>query len=149
MDNPPPRKKDIWDYLFWPVLFAGIGWMIYTHGTRWEFGRYGMPRPLVAEDGWHYLDGAEVDGISLSLYRAGRHEEVMLALVLFMAVMFAGLLHIHYRLACQDGLRSMWEFVDEKAKQAEAEGRLQDAIDLLEWYAREADKLHPPERKTP
>lgn len=50
------------------------------YGSRWVFGRFGIPRTLVGPDGWTYADGSPLDPITASLIRSGREEEVMLFL---------------------------------------------------------------------
>ena len=76
-------------------FFAHFGWlfilglMIYhasQFGTRWEFGRYGMPRTLVDASGLAHPDGTPIDSITLMTIRAGIEEEVMLVICIFLAV---------------------------------------------------------------
>ena len=57
------------------------------YGTRWEFGRYGLPRPLVSADGQTYLDGWPVDPITAAQIRAGVEEEVMLFIAAILVVL--------------------------------------------------------------
>src|ERR1700722_13707112 len=62
---------------------------LWGHGKRWEFGRYMMPRSLVAPDGFHYQNGQEIDPLTLAAVRADREEESMLALASVVAILLA------------------------------------------------------------
>jgi len=50
-------------------------------GTHWEFGRYGMPRTLVSDDGRHDRGGWELNPMQLAMIERDIEEEVMLGLV--------------------------------------------------------------------
>lgn len=47
-------------------------------GTRWEFGRYGMPHTLVDASGFARPDGTPLDSLTLMLVRSGIEEEAEL-----------------------------------------------------------------------
>ena len=66
-------KIVIW--LGWLLLAFVVVSFLAKYKSHWEFGRYGMPRSLVAADGEHYLDGDDIDPISLGIARTGREEE--------------------------------------------------------------------------
>lgn len=50
------------------------------YGSRWEFGRYGMPRSILTAEGLH-PDGTEPDPINAALVRADVQEEALLAML--------------------------------------------------------------------
>ena len=56
-------------------------------GTRWECGRYYMPRTLVAADGHSYPDGKPIPAATLILARSGIEEDVMLGMVTVLGVL--------------------------------------------------------------
>jgi hypothetical protein len=56
------------------------------YGTWWEFGRYGMPRSLVAADGRSHPDGTTLDPVTEAIYRSGHEEEAWLACLAFFVV---------------------------------------------------------------
>lgn len=73
--------------------WAGLALMLFAvvhfvgqHGRQWEFGRYGMPRTLLAADGRHLLDGSPALPYEVWLIRNGIEEEVMLGAVTFIVV---------------------------------------------------------------
>lgn len=72
------------------VAYAFFTYMAYMvvihHGQRWEFGEYGLPRALIAADGMHYLDGAEVELAIRSIVQADLEVEVQLVLYSIVAV---------------------------------------------------------------
>jgi hypothetical protein len=76
-------------FLGYALLIAMILHVACRHGTKWEFGRYGMPRTLVAADGVSYLDGTEIDEYSLALARSGNEEEVWLAIYAIIGTILA------------------------------------------------------------
>src|ERR1700733_5342424 len=61
------------------VLFLAVRFGCY-YSSRWEFGRLGMPSSLLANDGKHYADGAEVDDVTLMIIRSGREQEFNLGI---------------------------------------------------------------------
>jgi hypothetical protein len=81
-------------FLCWVGGLVYLGLIVHyvaRYGSWWEFGRYGMPRSLVAADGVSHLDGTPIEAVTLSLVRSGREEEVYLACA---AVIVAGLLYV-------------------------------------------------------
>jgi hypothetical protein len=77
-------------------LIPTLGWLFFIFvtmaniarfGTHWEFGRYGMPSSTLAADGRTYLDGTEVDPVSLAIARSGWEEEFYLGALIMLAVL--------------------------------------------------------------
>lgn len=62
------------------VAFVGLVIVLAgQRGARWDFGRRGLPEPIVGADG-RYPDGTLVDPINRALVESGRHHEVLCAL---------------------------------------------------------------------
>ena len=59
-------------------------------GSQWELGRYGMPRSLVNETGYQYLDGTEIDPLTLALIKNDHEEGVHLFLLGVLLVLGLG-----------------------------------------------------------
>lgn len=71
------------------------------YGTRWEFGRFGMPRTLIAEDGMHHLDGSPINPITLQLARSGYEEAyclVMTGILVLIGVLYVRVMLVRQRL---------------------------------------------------
>ncbi len=70
-----------------PLFMLGL---VFYHasqfGTRWEFGRYGMPRTLVDASGLARPDGTPLDQFTLMMVQSGTEEETELFMCGFMAV---------------------------------------------------------------
>jgi hypothetical protein len=74
-----------------PLVFLGLVLNFAgQYGRCWQFGRYGMPSSLLRADG-KYLDGTEVDPLSLAIARSGWEEEGYLAWLFVLAVLFGAL----------------------------------------------------------
>ncbi|MBL9081935.1 MAG: hypothetical protein JNK76_09035 [Planctomycetales bacterium] len=77
------------------VTCAFFGYVAYTlaihHGTRWEFGAYGLPQPLLAADGRHYRDGTDVEPAIRQLVAADLVVEVQLVVYTLGALWFAAM----------------------------------------------------------
>jgi hypothetical protein len=61
---------------------------------RWRIGPLGMPETMVGPDGLHYLDGAEIDPVTLGLHEVGIEQEAEWALC---AVLASVLLYLAYQ----------------------------------------------------
>lgn len=60
-------------------IFAYCIWGNLSHyGTRWECGRWYMPRTLFSPNGRTYADGEWIDPYSVALAKSGWEEEVFL-----------------------------------------------------------------------
>lgn len=81
-------------------LMSVAGWVLFValtvnhamgYGTRWEFGRYWMQRPLIGADG-RYLDGGTVGPFTMWLVREDISEESLLVMLglIGLAVAWAG-----------------------------------------------------------
>ncbi len=73
--------KAVIPLLGWAIFLYGAIHFVSSKGSQWEFGRYYMPRTLVAADGCCYPDGEPIPLPILALVRADIEEEVTLALV--------------------------------------------------------------------
>lgn len=66
------------------IAYSYVGYvlllLVQHHGTRWEFGAYGLPSVLIAPDGWHYLDGAPVEPAILAIVEADMEVPVQLVI---------------------------------------------------------------------
>ena len=80
-------KRAAWPWFGWLLFLGLIGHCVASYGTRWTLGRYGMPTALIAPDGLHYLDGAEIDPINLALIEADCQEEFMLVMLGLLATL--------------------------------------------------------------
>ncbi len=74
-----------------PVLFLSLFvsrafGAIDSYGSRWELGRFGMPRAMVSSDGQTFADGTPVDPMSGILIRSGLEEEVELAFMIVLLI---------------------------------------------------------------
>jgi len=49
--------------------------LLFSYGSHWQFGPYGFPNSLVAEDGRHYLNGDEMDPVTASMARNGSEDD--------------------------------------------------------------------------
>lgn len=67
----------------WLVLAASIVGCLTKFNTHWQVGRYGMPHTVVAEDGWHYSSGTEIDPLTLAVVQSGYEEEIGLGMAAF------------------------------------------------------------------
>lgn len=69
--------------VYWGAIIVwlglGVNW-VGKCGRQWTFGRYWMPKILLAPDGMHFADGEPLDLIGLALVRSGHEEELHLAL---------------------------------------------------------------------
>jgi hypothetical protein len=64
------------------LLFAGLlVACLRGYGTRWEFGRLGLPREAIGPDG-RYPDGRAADPLLRALATSGWDQELMAGLVL-------------------------------------------------------------------
>lgn len=72
--------KAIVPLLGWALFLSCIVRFVGQYGTRWEFGRYCMPKTVIGPDGLHYLDGVEIPPFVLSLIEADKEEEMLLVL---------------------------------------------------------------------
>ena len=81
-------------WLGWLLLAFLIVNFLAGYGTRWQLGRYAMPKSLLAPDGKH-LDGSEPDDVTLALAQRGIEEESYL-------VALGILLHAVHRLGIFD-----------------------------------------------
>ena len=91
--------KLILSLLGWALLLYCGGCFVSKYGQQWEFGAYGMPVSLLAEDGFHYRDGTEVDPMSLSIARSGYEAEVMLTFVIGLSTAVGWLVFDCWRLS--------------------------------------------------
>ncbi len=85
-------------------------------GTRWEFGRYFMPRTLVDASGFARPDGTPLDAFTLMMVQSGIEEEAelfmcgVLAVVLTMlALVIRQGIVIRKRLAASRAELDRWE----------------------------------------
>jgi hypothetical protein len=77
------------------ALFAGLVInFACRYGTRWEVGRYYLPRSLVAAGGQVYRDGADIDPINQAIIRADREEETILAILSIDAALLAFVIYL-------------------------------------------------------
>ena len=92
-------------FLVGVTIFAVRG-----YGVRWTFGRYAMPRSVLALDRLHYLNGDEIDPVTRAAVSADREEEIMLALVSVVASLLAWLAvelrNVHRTLARDGAMRA-------------------------------------------
>lgn len=84
------------------LFFLGCGgrWLS-LYGTRWEFGRFGLPRAALVPGATLYHDGAVPDPINLALIRSDSEEfavAVMLGVLLVLLVLLAWCVREKYRL---------------------------------------------------
>lgn len=72
------------------LFFLGCGGRWLSHfGTRWEFGRFGLPRAALLPGTTLYRDGTLPDPINLALIRSGSEEgamAVMLGIIFILVV---------------------------------------------------------------
>jgi hypothetical protein len=100
-------------FLNWLGYFAFFGIIFYflsLHGREWEFGRYFMPRSLVNETGVEFRNGAKIDGATLALIKAGKEEEMYLAIggiVLSVIAVYGMLIYRDHR-RHQKRIAEMW-----------------------------------------
>ena len=100
-----------------PLFMLGL--VVYhasLFGTRWEFGRYFMPRTLVDASGFARPDGTPLDSFTLMVVRSGIEEEAelfmcgVLAVVLTMlALVIRQGIVIRKRLAASRAELDRWE----------------------------------------
>jgi len=70
-----------------PLFMLGlVAYHASQFGTRWEFGRYFMPRTLVDASGFARPDGTPLDSFTLMMVRSGIEEEAELFMFCFMTV---------------------------------------------------------------
>lgn len=86
------------DRFFSWITYSFFGYLLFLviqhHGTRWEFGTYGLPTVLIASDGWRYLDGVPVEPTILAIVEADM--EVPVQLVIYSLVGAWALLMAYY-----------------------------------------------------
>src|ERR1700726_3794073 len=71
------------------VLFVGLVVnYLAGYGTRWQLGRYAMPKTLLAADGKTHPDGSECDDVTLALVRRDIEEESYLVALGILLVLF-------------------------------------------------------------
>lgn len=64
----------------WALIVGVLVYNLAQHGAQWQFGRYFMPKSLLAADGKTYLDGSPVDDITLRIVKSGCEEEMYLGM---------------------------------------------------------------------
>jgi hypothetical protein len=73
------------------LVFAAIIMIFLSgFGSRWAFGRLGLPEPIIDARG-RYPDGSMVDPVNQALVASGYHQEASWALVLLVVSVFARL----------------------------------------------------------
>lgn len=74
------------------AFFAYLAYKLAVHhGSRWEFGAYGLPQPLLAPDGLQYQDGTVVEPLIRQLVAADVIVEVQLVALALVALWLAAL----------------------------------------------------------
>jgi hypothetical protein len=142
---PPPSetKRNIWNRLFWVCLAAFVLYNLYGYGRHWEFGRYFMPRSLVAADGLHYLDGMPINSINRGFIAADIEEEVALVCLAILFAVYAVLAALIFRPVLpylfpsrRRQILMKRAIILDMIREAEALGRRQDIDELICYYDR-------------
>ena len=85
---------------------ATLGWLLFAvvvvyrvseFGSTWTWGRYGMPRSLVAADGWHYANGGRIDPVTKALIDGHCEEKAYLVMAGVLATLLTGLAAVVWR----------------------------------------------------
>ncbi len=97
-------------------MFGLVVYHASLFGTRWEFGRYFMPRTLVDASGFARPDGTPLDQFTLMMVRSGIEEEAELFMCGVLAVVLTMLalvvrqgIVIRKRLAASRAELDRWE----------------------------------------
>lgn len=81
------------------LFFLGCGGRWLSHfGTRWEFGRFGLPRAALLPGTTLYRDGMVPDPINLALIRSGSEECVMAIMLGILLILVVWCLRESHRL---------------------------------------------------
>ena len=64
--------KWVWEVLGWVIFLGLLVNFGLQYGSRWECGRYMMPRTLMAADGVHHPNGEPIESVTLAIARGGR-----------------------------------------------------------------------------
>jgi hypothetical protein len=129
--------EDTMKYVYWLANLAFLALTIRfvcMYGSEWEFGRYCMPRSLVAPDGRTYANGREIDPITLALIRADREEETFLTMLGVLAGVIvvggASIYRGHRHLLRLQHMGNLLAVADKYQR----EGRWNEAGELLRQY---------------
>jgi hypothetical protein len=135
--------KHVWGILGCGLFLFLTIYQATMHGRKWEFGTYGMPVSLLAEDGRHYRDGSEVDPLTLALVRSGNEETVHLIIVGVLLLMLGWLMLECRKLHRLMVRRAILDLVQEKR----LKGKWEEAAAGLRYYekltGRRQDKQNP------
>ena len=118
------------------VFFALVVNWTTKYGTQWQFGPHLMPETLLAADGRHYLDGEEVDAITLSIVNSGNEGAFWLAFLGFMLLALAYAASVFWRLHRGNVRAVRFQTLMEVANKMKQAGRHEEAAKAVAWSGR-------------